>query len=362
MSAIGLCVNPMSGRDVRRLAARASNMTHGAKRDIVARIACGADAVGISDIYTTREPYRIASQALEHIDLKAMVHCLDLGIANDASDTERAIAAFLEAGCKTLVSLGGDGTNRVIVRALLQHLGVEACRDISLIPLSTGTNNVFPSMLEPTVAGMAAALAARGDLPLDELGCNAKVLHISLFGAKLSVGRVSAGTGLTSDQVSNEVSDVALIDAVLLRSDHVGNLLPFDPDKIDQLVLTRAEPDAVGMSPIGGYLDPVFAEDDRGLFIDMHRSLSAGVRAERFLAPLSPGLFREVAVKQWNSIDFDLPVVLRGPGVIALDGDRDHKLTESAHARVVLRRDGPRVLDVPAVMRYAQAQGMIGAL
>ena len=33
---VGLCVNPMSGRDVRRLAARASNMTHEAKRDIVA--------------------------------------------------------------------------------------------------------------------------------------------------------------------------------------------------------------------------------------------------------------------------------------------------------------------------------------
>ena len=42
---VGLCVNPMSGRDVRRLAARASNMTHEAKRDIVARVAAGADAV-----------------------------------------------------------------------------------------------------------------------------------------------------------------------------------------------------------------------------------------------------------------------------------------------------------------------------
>ena len=41
---IALCVNPMSGRDVRRLAARASNMTHEAKRDIVARVAAGADA------------------------------------------------------------------------------------------------------------------------------------------------------------------------------------------------------------------------------------------------------------------------------------------------------------------------------
>ena len=51
---IALCVNPMSGRDVRRLAARASNMTHEAKRDIVARVAAGADAAGVTDIYIAR--------------------------------------------------------------------------------------------------------------------------------------------------------------------------------------------------------------------------------------------------------------------------------------------------------------------
>ena len=63
---LALCVNPMSGRDVRRLAARATNMTHEAKRDIVARVAAGADAVGVTDIYITKEPFRIASMALEH--------------------------------------------------------------------------------------------------------------------------------------------------------------------------------------------------------------------------------------------------------------------------------------------------------
>ena len=61
---LALCVNPMSGRDVRRLAARATNMTHEAKRDIVARVAAGADAVGVKDIYIAREPFRIAEGAL----------------------------------------------------------------------------------------------------------------------------------------------------------------------------------------------------------------------------------------------------------------------------------------------------------
>ena len=46
-----MIVNPMSGRDVRRLAARATNMTHEAKRDLVALAAAGADAAGVTDIY-----------------------------------------------------------------------------------------------------------------------------------------------------------------------------------------------------------------------------------------------------------------------------------------------------------------------
>ena len=133
----------MSGRDVRRIAARATNMTHEAKRDIVARIAAGADSVGVTDIFVMREPFRIASLALEHMKLRARVHILDAPIKNDSRDTEEGLRCFLEAGCETIVSLGGDGTNRAIVKS---------SSDIDLIPLSTGTNNVFPISVEPTLA------------------------------------------------------------------------------------------------------------------------------------------------------------------------------------------------------------------
>ena len=84
---LALCVNPMSGRDVRRLAARAANMTHEAKRDIVARVAAGADAVGITDIYVAREPFRIAEGALEHMPMNANVHLVDIPLTNTAKET-----------------------------------------------------------------------------------------------------------------------------------------------------------------------------------------------------------------------------------------------------------------------------------
>lgn len=332
---LAICVNPMSGRDVRRLAARATNMTHEAKRDLVARIAAGADAAGVTDIYVTREPYNIAAMALELMPLRANVHILEVPLKADASDTERGVQAFLEAGVRTLVSLGGDGTNRAIVRALGEH-----CEDVTLLPLSTGTNNVFPVLTEPTIVGVAAGLHCRGKLEEAALKRRAKVLHVS-------------GT----DSRGNLVQDVGLIDAVLLLRDHVGNLLPFDAERIPQLLLTRAESGAIGMSPIGGLIEEVLEHEDAGLLVQM----GAHEHSTNFLAPVSPGLFKPVSVRSTQRLPLATPVLFNGPGVLALDGDRDHKIPDGGGLSVVIRRDGPWILDAPAAMRWAVAGGMMTA-
>ncbi|HEY5644644.1 MAG TPA: NAD(+)/NADH kinase [Pseudomonadales bacterium] len=341
---VGILVNPMSGRDVRRLAAHAANMTHEAKRDIVARIAAGADACGAGVLHVAKEPFRIATAAVEHMNLSARVNVIDAPVRNNAGDTERTVEEFLRAGCRVIVSLGGDGTNRAIVRAL-GRAGTDG-RDVRLIALSTGTNNVFPTMAEPTVAGMVAGLAARG--LLDESGAHrrAKVLHVS---------------GRPASEKAHALPDVGLIDAVVLRRDHVGNLLPFDPARIDRVLLTRAEPASVGMSPIGGLVEPLGAEEDGGLLVEL-----AGVEEARegdhvFLAPLSPGLFRKVAVRSLTRIPFGVTVPMLGPGVLALDGDRDHKLLPNHALHVEIRRDGPWLVDLQAAMRWAVVRGIMRA-
>ena len=324
---LALCVNPMSGRDVRRLAARAANMTHEAKRDIVARVAAGADAVGITDIYVAREPFRIAEGALELMPLRANVHIVDIPLTNTAKDTAAAMHLFKGAGCHTVVSLGGDGTNRALVHA---------DSAIDLVPISTGTNNVFPVLMEPTLGGMVAGLNALGKtagMP-ESLRPRAKVAHLQTPTQK----------------------DIGLIDVVLLRRDHVGNLLPFDADRLDSMLLTRAEPNSVGMSPIGGFIDPVYAHNDCGLWVQMGRD------GQIVRAPLSPGHFRDVAVSHTRRTEFGEVLTFNGPGVIALDGDRDHMLREGETASVTLRRDGPRILNVEGIMRWAVGAGMMASV
>ena len=62
---VGILVNPSSGRDVRRIAARASVMTIESKRDQVARAVVGAAASGATRILVVRDLLRIADRAVE---------------------------------------------------------------------------------------------------------------------------------------------------------------------------------------------------------------------------------------------------------------------------------------------------------
>ena len=52
-------------------------------------------------------------------------------------------------------------------------------------------------------------------------------------------------------------------------------------------------------------------------------------------------------------------MTFEGEGILALDGDREHKLGNKRSVAVTIRRDGPWVYDVGAAMRYAVAEGMM---
>jgi len=318
---VAIIANPMSGRDVRRLAARATAVTHEAKAAQVARIATGLDAMGVDEIMVMQEPARISTGALQWMPLRARVRALQTGpVTNSAVDTAAAVRAARDEGCDVIVALGGDGTHRVIA---------QTWPDAVLIPLSTGTNNVFPVAVEATSAGVAAGLVASGAIEASQVGARCKLVHV----------RASGWT------------DSGVIDAVLLRRDSTGNMLPFDPERLAALVLTRAEPWAVGMSPIGGYLDPVGFDDECGLALRCGNGRALHV-------PLSPGLFGTVRVSLCERLAFGTDFSFEGPGVVAFDGDRLHTLVQGESAQVTVRRDGPLVIDVGRCIGLAAQSGV----
>jgi hypothetical protein len=318
---LGIIVNPLSGRDVRRLAARAGTSTPDDKRNQVQRIIVGAAAGGCEKVVLVSDPFRIADSAIEALGVDIDVELLDLGTRCHPSDTPAAARSMQEMGCGALVVLGGDGTNRQIA---------QVWPDATIVPISTGTNNVFPSMVEATMAGAAAGLVASGRVPLEAVSQRAKVVRVSIEG---------------------EPDDLALIDVVHLVDDSLGNRLPYEPSKIRRVVVSRGEPCAVGISPVAGLLHPTGAADERGVEVACHDD------GEPLLVPISPGLYCQLGIVSSREVPLGERVTVVGPGLLAFDGDRERALAPGQRAEIWIERTGPRVIDVPDTLREAAQRG-----
>ncbi|HZQ35417.1 MAG TPA: NAD(+)/NADH kinase, partial [Dehalococcoidia bacterium] len=259
---IGLIANPASGKDIRRLVAHASTFDNAEKVNIVRRVLAGALAQGAKRFLYMRDEHDLVGAALDALRERPDCEPLDTPFTGTPIDTERAARAMREAGCGVVVSLGGDGTNRMIVRGW---------REAPLIAISTGTNNVFPLMLEGTVAGAAAGLIAVGAVALTEVSTQAKRIALT---------------------VEDEGDDLALIDAALVAGAFAGTRAIWEVGGLRRIVLARAEPAAVGLSAIGGLLEPIGATDEGGLDLELCSEAGAddvSGTVLRTLAPIAPG-------------------------------------------------------------------------
>ena len=322
---IGVIANPLSGKDVRRIAARGAVATNEDKRNRIARAVVGAVSSGVERVVVMGEPFGIASGAVRDLRLDLEVNVLDVGKALRPETTATAAVEMRRLGVDVVIVLGGDGTNRIISMAW---------PDVTLAPMSTGTNNVFPTPIEPTIIGAAAGLVATGRVDRETHAPRSKIVH------------VTDGDG---------ASETALIDAVVLVDDFVGNRMPYEPASLRQLVVSRSEPTAIGVSAIAGRVEPCTERDDAGVLVE------CGPGGRPVTVPLGPGLFRTVEVRSARHLELgeSVPLDAQGadgrPGIVAFDGDR--LVTTGPDVTAAVRRDGPRVVDVPGVMQTAAVNG-----
>ncbi|MFT7684889.1 MAG: NAD kinase [Candidatus Azotimanducaceae bacterium] len=314
----------MSGRDVRRVTAKASTSAHHDKQQLVTRLALGALENGVDKIYLGNEPFRINERAAEAIADKERVEVLNYPLSHTAADTEILTDLMWSKGCRVFIVLGGDGTNRIVAKSK---------PDAIILPLSTGTNNVFPFNVEASVAGAAAGLIASQTLNYQEYCERCKQIKVS---------------------VNKHFRDLALIDAVLLKNDHIGSLLPFKPENLSQIFLTRSEPASVGMSPIGGYVMPCNADDAFGVMLDCE-----GKTVHRLRAPLSPGLYGDISLSSIKKMPLGQTCQIRTPGILAFDGDRSIVLNEGDDVEITIQKDGPWVIHPQNILYTAAQNGLL---
>jgi hypothetical protein len=324
LSLVGIIANPASGKDIRRLVAFGSVFDNQEKVRIVRRVLLGLAAMEVDQVCYMPDYFGIVERAVARIDIPATVSPLQFKIQNSQEDSTRAAEIMARMGVVCIVTLGGDGTNRAVVKGTAS---------VPLLPISTGTNNVFPAMVEGTIAGLAAGLVARGLVPLAESSLAHTCLEVILDG---------------------HPPDLALVDVVVYDDVFIGSRAVWDMRKVHTVFLNRAEPDSIGLSALGGLLHPVGPDEPAGLCLEL------GDSGRPVTAPVAPGLIQTVHIRNQRVIRFDEEVPIRlNPSVLALDGEREVEIRKGQPAAVRLSRCGPRVIDVTRTMTAAMSRKLL---
>ena len=323
MSTVGVIANPAAGKDIRRIVAQGRFIPNHEKVNILKRALVGMDAVGVERVLFLPDSGGLGRSALQDTKLDLTAEFVEMTVFHAEIDTSRAAKAMLDAGVNCIITLGGDGTNRAVATE---------CGDIPLVPISTGTNNVFPTMLEGTIAGMAAGVVATGQADPDRSTIHHNRLEV---------------------YVDGHYRDMALVDVAVSTERFVGARAIWDMSTLHQLFLTRASVTSIGLSAIGAQLKQVAPDSPEGLYVRL------GTGGETVLAPVAPGSVTSVDIAEWSTITPSGPgieVDLR-PSTIALDGERAFSLSPSSSVEVRLGLDGPRVVDPDRALALATESG-----
>ena len=317
MGTVGIIANPAAGKDIRRLVSAASPTSDMAKIGIVRRALVGAIEGGADRILIADDHKSLGHQAIGGLDQSFDVPVEVIGeeVLPTSFHSRRMASQLRDLGVGALVTLGGDGTHRDIAKGW---------RDAPMVPVSTGTNNVFPQMIEATVAGHAAAVAASSRRPLADIAHRAKVLDVTGVGIK---------------------DDLALIDIALVDGMFTAARAVWDVDLLRELLVTTAEPATIGLSSIAARVHPVGRRDPGGVHVKLGDGVAQNVRA-----PIAPGLYHDVGIDSAVRIASGDAVTLTGPGVLAFDGERDVVLSPGQEVTVTLHNDGPWVIDATAAL------------
>ena len=324
MATVGIIANPASGKDIRRLVTHASVFDNLEKTHILKRVFMALDALEVQQVLFMPDYYGLVDRALDGLNLSLEAVSLHMDVQADERDSTEAARLFCESDVGCIITLGGDGTNRAVAKE---------CGDIPIVAISTGTNNVFPCMLESTVAGLAAGLIAREMVDVEKATYTAKRLEV---------------------YVDGQMAEIALIDVVTTTELFIGSRALWDPRRLREIVLARAEPDRIGMSSIGGCLHIVGPQDSQGMYLRL------GQGNISVLAPVGPGLIIPVDIQSHRLLSLGEEVVLEPAAcTIAVDGERQIEVFPEQKVSVRLTNRGPRVVDVGQCIQEASQRGVL---
>ncbi|MFH5801215.1 NAD(+)/NADH kinase [Haladaptatus sp. CMAA 1911] len=327
---VGLIVNPVAGRDIRRLTGGASVSSNYAKRRTATCVLEGLTMADDAEVLVMPDNAGLADRIVDGAPEDLTVGLLDMTVTASGEDARNAAERFSEEA-DAVVVLGGDGTNRDVAHGI---------GDVPVVSISTGTNNVIPMAVDGTVAGIATGLIASGAVPADET----TIRH----------GTVEA----VVDDGSEERRIRGLATLGVMDQQFVGTRAILDPEDVVGGVVSRASPSEIGLSGIAGGLTVRRPDDPGGIGF---RLGTTSEPQQEVHAATVPGVLSRIPVEEYRTLDdgeaFEFDVVT---GVISADGERELEVRD-ASVRLRPVADGPRLVDIDAVIERGAKEGLFRA-
>ena len=328
MSQVGIVVNPFSGKDLRRISSSAPNVSNNEKAEKVIRIIRSIRQFdSVDKVLLLPDNYDISNYIAATIRRESQrphIEILSLIPQSDPADTISGVAELVRRGVDCIIALGGDGTCR---------LCASVCDDTPLIPISTGTNNVYPEFWEGTTVGVAAAyIATKGP---DAACCNRSKM-ITVF-------------------VNGEEKEVALVDAAITHTPYIGSKIVPDVKDISAVVVCKCAPELIGLSALIGCSEICDDEDDFGIAM----SMEGGNFVAR--ASLNPGETSMIRHQPPQRLSFKQRWEIKADynGTIALDGERTLVFRAGDRIEFSVDRTGPYKVDIRRTLRKAVREGFL---
>lgn len=310
---IGFIANPESGKDIRRIISDAFTFNNFEKLNIIKRIVRIALSDKSTEFVFMPDLFGFGQYIREEFGDRIKI--LEFPPSGE-SDTEKAAALMAESGVCCIVTLGGDGTNRLVAKK---------AGSVPIIPVATGTNNAFPFMTDGSAVGMVLYAIAKIGINPSELK---RQKRIEIFRG-------------------DKLIDIALVDVAITAEEFVGSKAVFEVDKLRELFVAFSRWDKTGLSSIFAFSMPV------GRDMPMGGRCTFGKNGRIVSAPILPGKLVQLGVRSLEKIPLDMPYKIKYiPSIIAADGERIVKVNSDDFS-IRITQNGPYVISAERVLERA---------
>ncbi len=314
---VGIIVNPNSGKDIRRLVSNAFVVPQQFKSNELLKVYEGLMNEGVRKVFIMPDFSDVSRRARETYSNKIDTVILETKRLDEESTTIESAKKMDSLGLECVIIFGGDGTSRLVSNYL---------KNIPILAISTGTNNLFPENIDGTVAGIAVGKFVNSDNKKSFIN---KTKKIDIF-------------------FGEQYMDSALVDIAVTNIPYIGARAVWSMEPVSEIFINKVKPTGIGFSSIGFRLVKNLKSEE-SIYIKISKNKNNS--KIKFQSPIAPGKIEEIFIDNWKLFKkSEIIKIQTNKGTLALDGERRLEFSGKNKANIRINNNGPTCLKIGEIL------------